>query len=182
MCPQINLLQILFSNSLYRTNMTTNRVISYKTLQTISKAGKQLSLGAATKTELWERPEAGITPISQEGFKKAVEQSAQTLPEGTAKVVWRWVLGFGSENTELILSIERQSTMIKTPTSPLCASTRTTNTLELSILRRKTERVRIWVDQALARQELDFTHIGAISGGLCMSNVCTGRPLTYNMN
>ena len=69
--------------------MTTNRVISYKTLQTITKAGKQLSLGAATKTELWERPEAGITPISEEGFKKAVEQSAQTLPEGTAKVVWR---------------------------------------------------------------------------------------------
>jgi hypothetical protein len=42
--------------------MTINRVISYKTLQSITKAGKQPSLGAATKTELWERPEVGITP------------------------------------------------------------------------------------------------------------------------
>jgi hypothetical protein len=69
--------------------MTTNKVVSYKALQSITKAGRQLVLGAATKTESWERPEAGITPISEEGFKKAVERSTQTLPEGTTKVIWR---------------------------------------------------------------------------------------------
>lgn len=69
--------------------MTTNRVLSYKTLQTVSRAGQQLSIGAATKTELWNRPETAITPGATEGFKKAVEGSTQNLPEGTKKVIWR---------------------------------------------------------------------------------------------
>ncbi|KAI9845010.1 MAG: hypothetical protein M1837_005154 [Sclerophora amabilis] len=69
--------------------MTTNRVLSYKTLLTVSKAGQQLSLGAATRTELWDRPETAITPVATEGFKKAVERSTQDLPQGTKKVIWR---------------------------------------------------------------------------------------------
>ena len=55
--------------------MTTNRVISFKNLETITKSGKQVVLGAATKTELWNRPETGITVTSTEEFKKAVVQS-----------------------------------------------------------------------------------------------------------
>lgn len=57
--------------------MTTNRVLSFKTLDTVTKAGKQLSLGAATETELWNRPEAGITTASAEGLKEAVVGSTQ---------------------------------------------------------------------------------------------------------
>jgi len=49
--------------------MTTNRVIISKTLDTVTRAGKQLTLGAATKTELWNRSEAGITTANAEGFK-----------------------------------------------------------------------------------------------------------------
>ena len=67
--------------------MTTNRVISFKNLETVTKSGKQLVLGAAIKTELWTRPEAGISAASTEGFKKAVVQSNQELPEDTAKIV-----------------------------------------------------------------------------------------------
>lgn len=69
--------------------MTTNRVISFKNLDTVTRAGKQLSLGAATRTELWNRPETAITATSAKGFKEAVIGSTQQLPAGTAKVVWR---------------------------------------------------------------------------------------------
>ncbi len=72
-------------------NMTTNRVISFKSLDTVTRADEQLSLGAATKTELWNRPEAATTTTSTEAFKEAVVGSTQELPTGTAKVVWRWV-------------------------------------------------------------------------------------------
>lgn len=72
-------------------NMTTNRVISFKNLDTVARAGKQLLLDAAIKTELWNRPELTITSASTEGFKKAVVESTQELPAVTAKVVWRWV-------------------------------------------------------------------------------------------
>lgn len=69
--------------------MTTNRVLSYKTLLTITRAGQQLSLGAATQTEKWDRPDIGMSPVSTEKFEKAVKESTQALPEGTKKVIWR---------------------------------------------------------------------------------------------
>lgn len=72
--------------------MTTNRVLSYKTLLNITKGGHQVALGAATKTELWDRPETGVTQGGIEGFEKAVTQSTQKLPQGTKKVIWQWEL------------------------------------------------------------------------------------------
>ena len=48
--------------------MTTNRVISFKSSDTATRAGKRLTLGAATNTELWSRPEAVITTANAEGF------------------------------------------------------------------------------------------------------------------
>ena len=71
--------------------MTTNRVLAHKTLELVTKAGKRLVIGAATKTELWERPEAGITAATTEAFKKAVVEYTLELPEGTEKVIWRYI-------------------------------------------------------------------------------------------
>lgn len=69
--------------------MSTNRVLSYKNVMVVQKAGKHILLGAAVETELFNRPDAGITPTSTEAFKRAVLGSTQPLPEGTKKLIWR---------------------------------------------------------------------------------------------
>ena len=64
-----------------------NRVIAQKFLQNITKAGEQVELYIATKTQDWDRPEVGVK-IAEEGFKKSVTE-AKALPAHTKKVVMR---------------------------------------------------------------------------------------------
>ena len=71
--------------------MSSNQVITSKVLRTVTKGGKPLALGAATKTSQWTRPDSVAEDIIP-GFQKAVEADKQRLPEGTAKLIARLVV------------------------------------------------------------------------------------------
>jgi endonuclease/exonuclease/phosphatase (EEP) superfamily protein YafD len=66
--------------------MASNRILSSKTLATITKSGADVVLAAATETQQWKRPEAAVQ-ASASAFVKAVEKSNTPLPAGTAKVI-----------------------------------------------------------------------------------------------
>ena len=67
---------------------TANKIIVWKNIGTITKAGTNLVLGAATKTDKWSRPELAVEAI-KEPFKVAVIAYKSPLPQGTAEVIAR---------------------------------------------------------------------------------------------
>ena len=69
---------------------TSNKILSFLKIGSITKAGKEVMLGIALKTTKWERP-SDIARRQEPGLKAAVDNSLQDLPEGTAEIVGRLV-------------------------------------------------------------------------------------------
>lgn len=70
--------------------MSSNRIIKSELFSTITKGGKQITLGVATETQVWKRPKE-TARAQGPGFQSAVAKDSAPLPEGTAELIQRSV-------------------------------------------------------------------------------------------
>ncbi|AEO63426.1 uncharacterized protein THITE_2169457 [Thermothielavioides terrestris NRRL 8126] len=69
--------------------MSGNVVKAFVTTGAVIKGAKSLTLGVATQTSFWNRPESAITESMKSGFKAAVERDTRALPAEADKIVMR---------------------------------------------------------------------------------------------
>ena len=68
--------------------MSYNQIISKKTIGTIIKNGREITISVATKTSQWIRPDATVDAVG-DAFAKAVEGYNGELPVDTKDVCVR---------------------------------------------------------------------------------------------
>lgn len=71
--------------------MPGNVVKAFMTTGTITKGAKTITIGIATQTSNWSRPESTITEDTKTGFKAAVESDTENLPAKAEKMVMQHV-------------------------------------------------------------------------------------------
>jgi hypothetical protein len=68
--------------------MSYNQIISKKTVRTIIKNGREVTISVATKTTKWTRPDVAVDAVG-DAFTKAVEAYNGELPADTKDVCAR---------------------------------------------------------------------------------------------
>lgn len=75
--------------------MSYNQIISKKTVSTIIKNGREVTISVATKTSHWIRPDVAVDAVG-DAFTKAVEGYTGELPADTKDVCARLGLTYCS--------------------------------------------------------------------------------------
>lgn len=86
-------------NSVSLHNMSYNQILSKKTVGTVVKNGREITISVATRTSKWFRLDIGVDAIANP-FVAAVEDFKGELPEDTQDVCARsWVIRSSLSNT-----------------------------------------------------------------------------------
>ncbi|KAE8146936.1 hypothetical protein BDV25DRAFT_43552 [Aspergillus avenaceus] len=75
-------------HSITNKKMSYNKILSKKTVGTIVKNGKEITISVATRTEKWMRPDVAVDAIA-DPFTEAVDGFTGNLPENTKDICAR---------------------------------------------------------------------------------------------